>query len=134
MSLDEYAREARKMVAVLAQHYEKQLDGRSLWTTRIVHHLMGGEGSDSYLRTAESRYTVANKFVPVADSQIPIRIITPTTSGGGDETYPVLVWLHGGGESVQNTSPIHVMLTFRQHGKSGTLTWTTHTSERSRLS
>ena len=49
MSLDEYAREARKMVAVLAQHYEKQLDGRSpsKSTTRLVHHLTGGSGSDS---------------------------------------------------------------------------------------
>ena len=133
MSLDEYAREARKMVAVLAQHYEKQLDGRSLWTTRIVHRLTGG-GDLTRLRITDSRYTVANRFVPVADCQIPIRIITPTTSGGSDETYPVLVWLHGGGEAFQNTSPVRVMLTFRQHGKSETLTWTTLTSELLRLS
>ncbi|PIL34606.1 hypothetical protein GSI_03385 [Ganoderma sinense ZZ0214-1] len=69
MSLSEYAREARKMVAVLAQHYEKQLE--------------------------ESRYMVADKTVSVADGQIPVRIITPTSSQS-DETYPVLVWFHGG--------------------------------------
>lgn len=39
MSLAEYARETRKMVAVLAQHYEKQLDGRS--PSINVHRLAG---------------------------------------------------------------------------------------------
>ncbi|KAM5545527.1 hypothetical protein V8D89_000565 [Ganoderma adspersum] len=69
MSLPEYARQTRAMVAVLAEHYEKKLE--------------------------ESRYTVANKTVGVADGQIPVRIITPS-SAESDETHPVLVWFHGG--------------------------------------
>ncbi|KAI1793709.1 Alpha/Beta hydrolase protein [Ganoderma leucocontextum] len=74
ISFPEYAQQTQMMVAVLAQHYEKKLP-------------------------EESQYTVAHKTVGVADGQITVRIITPT-SGGSGATYPVLVWLHGGGWQV----------------------------------
>ena len=73
---------------------------------------------------------MADKTVSVPDDQFSVRIITPT-SGGSDGTYPVLVWFHGGGGSFQaaaDVTPV-VVLMFHQDGNSGTLAWTTITSE-----
>lgn len=48
---------------------------------------------------ADGSYHVDEKEVPVQDGQIVIRIIRPTTNDD-QETYPALVWFHGGGKSL----------------------------------
>lgn len=46
---------------------------------------------------SESEYRLENRKVPVEGGEIIVRVLTPTTSSDGD-TFPVLVWYHGGGE------------------------------------
>lgn len=40
-----------------------------------------------------NQYTVTEKQVPVDGGEIVVRCYAPT----GDDTYPILVWYHGGG-------------------------------------
>lgn len=44
-----------------------------------------------------TQYAVKDTRVPVEGGDIPVRCLIP--EGGSDETYPVLMWAHGGGES-----------------------------------
>ncbi|KAJ7162684.1 Alpha/Beta hydrolase protein [Mycena crocata] len=47
-----------------------------------------------------SKYVVKHRTIPVDGGEIGLRFIIP--SSDGDETFPVLVWYHGGGWSVGN--------------------------------
>ncbi|OCH89524.1 hypothetical protein OBBRIDRAFT_835765 [Obba rivulosa] len=46
---------------------------------------------------AETQYHVQDHQVPVAGGEITVRCLTPAAAEGKGSTYPVMVWLHGGG-------------------------------------
>ncbi len=50
------------------------------------------------MNAAASHFTVSDKHVPVEapSGEIPVRYVKP--SGGTEDTFPVLVWFHGGGQ------------------------------------
>ena len=55
----------------------------------------------------ESAYTIEDKTVPVEGGEISVRIVVPT-SEVKEETFPVLVWFHGGGKTDIHVLPLFV--------------------------
>ncbi|RDX52805.1 hypothetical protein OH76DRAFT_1454214 [Lentinus brumalis] len=74
--------------------------GISAWEfSRQLSKRLGTPISDYYKERLpdSSHYTVSDKHVPVEapSGEIPVRYVKP--SGGTEDTFPVLVWFHGGG-------------------------------------
>lgn len=46
--------------------------------------------------SSEDSYRLQEEFLPVNDGTITLRCITPVQSAS-NQTYPLLVWYHGGG-------------------------------------
>lgn len=58
-------------------------------------------------RSVASTYTVQDKSIPVDGAEITVRYVVPVRNGGED-TFPIFFYIHGGGERIQfplGTSP-----------------------------
>ena len=57
---------------------------------------------------AEDEYRVQDRFVPVDDAEIRIRVITPIDKELSEKTFPLMFWTHGGG---MHSYCVHLHLT-----------------------
>ncbi|EMD36080.1 hypothetical protein CERSUDRAFT_124589 [Gelatoporia subvermispora B] len=54
---------------------------------------------------AADSYRVQDYEVPVTEGNVTVRAIIPVAPEGEDKTYPVMLWIHGGGWAMGNLEP-----------------------------
>lgn len=65
-----------------------------------THHILFCAAGDVFIFWSDSEYAIQNHTTAVQDGEICIRTISPTPTQDEDKGFPVLVYFHGGGQSL----------------------------------